>query len=362
MKAFSAAACFLLTVSCLLLEAHAEQSRPLFLRRRPVIAPDPTEYVPLARVVPGLPAARRDPISRECTFAARRTLVLVPGFSQVKAGDQTIALSRPVLYHSGRLFIPAKDADRLKRAVNDSRQLSATAAPVALTRADRRVVVIDPGHGGHDPGAIRHGVREKDVNLKIARLLKKLLAAKDFSVTMTRTTDRFIELEERAAIANRLQADYFISIHANSEPSGNISGVEVYYCDSSARYDPVARGLLAARTYKLDALKLGFVHQPTTNVIKITYGLLIEDARRQSRKLAAAVCSEVSRRLGAASRGARPGPFRVLRHANCPAVLVETGFLSHRGEVKRLADPSYQKRIAQAIADALARYDAMRCD
>ena len=361
MKALPAAVFLLSTALLSAATADAGQSRPLFLRRHRVVPPDPATYAPIASVVPGLPAPQHDPLPRTYTFAAARTLVLVPGFSQVKIGDDTLTLSRPVVSHSGRLYIPMKDVDRLKAEFGRAARTAATGA-VAFRHTGRRVVVIDPGHGAHDPGAVANGVREKDVNLSIALRLKTLLTAKGFSVTMTRSTDRFIELEERAAIANRAQADYFISIHANSEPSHSVSGVEVFYCDTDSRYDPIKRGLLAARGYKLDALKLGLVHQPCANILKIVHGLLVEDARWQSRKLAEIMCREVAHNATAASRGAKPGPFRVLRHSNCPAVLIETGFLSNRPEAKRLADPGHQKKIAEGIAAALSRYDAARCD
>ncbi|NQT20027.1 MAG: N-acetylmuramoyl-L-alanine amidase [Planctomycetes bacterium] len=329
---------------------------PPFLGHSNTAPPDAAKWTQLRTVVPpGTPPPMHDPLTHSFTFELLRDLTLVPGFSQIKYGRQIVSLARPVIYYDGKLFIPKASIPRIrellaKRPNNTQRPSSAG--------FDDLLVVLDAGHGGNDPGAVVNGLQEKDINLEVTMQLKAILESKKFQVKLTRSDDTFISLEGRSAIANRLNADLFISIHANSEPTGTVAGIETFYCDRDARFDPIVRGLVAAKRWKLNASKLGLAHKPDAEVTGILYGLLIEDARYRSRKLASAIQRDLTEHAAAESRGTKPGPMRVLRHVNCPAVLVETGFLTSRFESKRLADPSYQKRLARGIAKGLIAYAA----
>jgi len=211
---------------------------------------------------------------------------------------------------SGMLFVPAEVADAIR-----SKLRSAPSAPPPVEqprpRPRRRTVVLDPGHGGKDPGAIKYGIREKDVNLAVASLAARNLRARGVQVILTRSDDTFIELNERAAIANRAGADLFVSIHADSCPSPSVRGFTAYVARS-----PSQASIRAARS-------------------------MLKGLREAT---------------GASNHGLRHADYRVLVRTSCPAVLVELGYLSNNFEAVKLADSSYQKLLAEGIVSGVTRY------
>ena len=215
-----------------------------------------------------------------------------------------------------------------------------------------RRIVVDAGHGGHDPGATGpRGVREKDVTLAMARKLAKRLRAAGFEVVLTRRDDRYLALEERTALANTARADLFVSIHANAHPRRNRSGVETYFLNVAD--DRYARRL-AARENGLD---LGGERE----ALRILSDLDAKASAGASRRLARIVQHEVT--AGVRARvgevrdlGVKGALFYVLLGARMPAVLVETAFISNRDEERRLASPRYQDEVAGSIARAVSTF------
>jgi N-acetylmuramoyl-L-alanine amidase len=229
--------------------------------------------------------------------------------------------------------------------------LSTPTAP-APTRGIRRIVV-DAGHGGHDPGAIGpRRVREKDVTLAMARKLARRLRDAGFEVVLTRDRDRYLALEERTAIANTARGDLFVSIHANAHPRRNRAGIESYYLNvADDRY--AAR--LAARENGLDPAEGEEV------LTRILTDLEVKASAGQSRRLAELVQREVTQGVRARvgdvrDLGVKGALFYVLLGARMPAVLVETAFVSNREEERRLASPRYQDEVAAGIARAVVAY------
>ena len=323
--------------------------------------PDSGAWLNMAAALPfPVASVQRDPLTNTFTYSGGQPVVAVPGFTIVMCGSKAVTLSRPVIYYDGSLFIAREDHALIRSALaSDARLAVKTAARTRTISATRkRLIVLDPGHGGHDKGAIANRIYEKTINLKIARYVKSLLEEKGFIVRFTRSDDRFIELDDRPQIANQVQADMFVSIHANAERTGRVSGVETFYCDTDRRFNPISRGRVAAQTCRLDPRKFGLTREPACDLRSIIYGLIIEDSRYQSRRLAALIQEGVLRQTSADSRGTKPGALRVLRFANCPAVLVEVGFISNRREAKLLATSSYQKRIAAGIASGIANFAA----
>ena len=221
-----------------------------------------------------------------------------------------------------------------------------------------RRIVVDAGHGGHDPGAIGpRGVREKDVTLAIARRLATRLRTLGFEVVLTRRGDRYLPLEERTAIANTARGDLFVSVHANAHPRRSRSGVETYVLNvADDRY--AAR--LAARENGVE-LAAG-----EGDAARILTDLDAKASAGASRRLAGLVQREltsgVRARVGdVRDLGVKSALFYVLLGARMPAVLVETAFISNTVEERRLASPRYQDEVAGAIARAVrsfARSDA----
>ena len=209
-----------------------------------------------------------------------------------------------------------------------------------------QTIVIDPGHGGHDPGTSHHGLREKDLNLDIASRLRSQLEDRGLSVTMTRDRDEFISLSRRPAIANRMRADLFVSVHANANRSRQVSGVEVYYPRES-QVD--AAGLLPP---SVEPSELG---PATMTVRQILWDLVLTRTRRHSTRMAMRICRAM-RASGVRCRGVKGARFVVLREATMPAVLVEVGYVTNEEEASRLSNPASRDRIADGIADGLVAY------
>ena len=216
------------------------------------------------------------------------------------------------------------------------------------------IVVIDPGHGGIEHGAIGpSGLREKDVTLALARRLRLALqaAAPGVSVVLTRDEDRLVGLDERTAIANHNRADLLVSIHLNASPRADASGAETYYLSSKAT-DDEARILAAQENVGLAA---------TAGGDQVPLDLVLWDLAQnrhiaESADLAAAVQRHLDALAGQRNRGVRQAPFRVLMGATMPAILVEVGFISNPQEEERFRSVEHVNRVVDAMAAAVHEF------
>jgi N-acetylmuramoyl-L-alanine amidase len=213
-----------------------------------------------------------------------------------------------------------------------------------------RRIVVDAGHGGKDPGAIGPGgTLEKDVTLAIAKVLAVKLREKfGCEVIMTRDKDTYLPLEERTAIANRVGADLFVSIHANASPNRDIGGVETYYLNFSKNDKAAA---VAAR-------ENGTSLKEVSDLELILFDLMANSKINESSRLAAAIQKQLVGSLAKHYRkvndhGVRQGPFYVLLGATMPSVLVEAAFISNHVEEKRLKDRRFQEKAALAIVEGV---------
>jgi N-acetylmuramoyl-L-alanine amidase len=217
------------------------------------------------------------------------------------------------------------------------------------------VAVLDPGHGGDKEGAIGpDGVREKELALQIARRVAARLRKQGARVVLTRTGDVAVPLAERAALANAVRADLFVSIHLNAMPGAaraHAHGVESYFLSADAT-DASATAVAAREN--ADRIAGEAVLDPNDPVSGILQDLADTDALSESSRLAYALHERLVGRLGAEDRGVKQAPFYVLAGARMPAVLLEVGFVSHAAESRRLATPAYQEKVADAIAEGVA--------
>ena len=214
-------------------------------------------------------------------------------------------------------------------------------------------IVVDAGHGGHDSGTLGpDGIEEKDVVLDVAlrlgQLLKQRLGA---DVIYTRDDDTFIPLETRTAIANKAQADLFISVHANSSPDPTARGVETYYLNFTTSADALE---VAARE---NAVSDQSIHQLSDLVKKIA----LQDKINESREFASDVEQSLYSGLeegnpGLKDRGVKKAPFVVLIGANMPSILAEISFLTNPSDAQELRDGKYRERIAESLYRGVARY------
>ncbi|WP_163527748.1 N-acetylmuramoyl-L-alanine amidase [Halobacillus ihumii] len=182
--------------------------------------------------------------------------------------------------------------------------------PYQSERQEIERIILDPGHGGKDPGAIGNSLQEKDVILEIAKLVEFTLRAKGYDVLMTRTDDTFVTLEDRVKMANTWEGDLFVSIHANGYYDSSAKGIETFYSAGSS-----------------DARDLADLVQE--HVISETNNL---------------------------SRGVFKADYYVLRHTDMPAILVETGFVSNKKDAELLKSEDYREQVAKGIVKGIEKY------
>lgn len=216
----------------------------------------------------------------------------------------------------------------------------------------RRRVVIDAGHGGHDSGAVGPGgCREKDVVLAIAKNVQQMLDAAGVEAILTRDDDTFISLEERTAIANRLRADAFVSIHANSAPHGRARGIETYYLNVTDDRYSIRLAAVENKTSEEQVSDLQLILADLST--KANTQESVNMARRVQKRLV-----QYARPLNGKTRdlGVKASLFYVLLGARMPAILVETSFISNSDEARLLANATYQQRLAKAVADSVVEH------
>jgi N-acetylmuramoyl-L-alanine amidase len=217
-----------------------------------------------------------------------------------------------------------------------------------------QTVVLDPGHGGRDPGATGvGGLREKDLTLRLARTLRPKLETLGFRVVMTREDDRTIDLEERTAIAEAGGGDLFVSLHANASRRRGANGIETYYPDANHE----------RHTLRVAARENGVSDKELNALQRTLAKLRVSEVSPQSRHLAERVQTQLIQGLPeryrpVADLGVKKGPFYVLFLSDMPSVLVESGFVSNPVEAKRLGDAEYLDAIADGIATAVADHRA----
>lgn len=211
-----------------------------------------------------------------------------------------------------------------------------------------KTIVIDPGHGGKDPGAVSSsGTKEKTLVLDIAKRLKKMLENDgNYNVYLTRESDVYVELEKRTAFANDKNADLFISIHINASTKPKASGVETYYLSMASDEE-------AQATAALENASSGKTISELSSIIRyILRGAKIEE----SRELARTFQSHLARHSETSDRGVKRAPFIVLIGSNAPSILVELGFMSNPNDEKLLLRQEYREKLAKSLAEAIKAY------
>jgi N-acetylmuramoyl-L-alanine amidase len=223
-------------------------------------------------------------------------------------------------------------------------------------------IVVDPGHGGSETGAIGPGgLQEKDATLEIAkRIAAALPKALSCRIVLTRDSDVLIPLEDRASIANHEKADLFLAIHANSSRAPSARGSETYYLSLEAS-DRIAQEVAKEENQAGAAAAPSASGASANPALDFVLWDLAQSAHlKESSELAEAIQSELNTVSDTANRGIKQAPFRVLVGATMPAVLVETAFISNPEEEKKLRSPEFQQAVADAVARAVARFFSRR--
>lgn len=215
-------------------------------------------------------------------------------------------------------------------------------------------IIVDPGHGGKDFGAsgIIKGVYEKDITLAIAKkLATRLREVLHCEVILTRTTDRYLTLEERTALANTKNADLFISIHCNAAKSHDAYGIETFFLNLATDDDSI---MVAARENATSTKNISDLQSILSDLMQ---NAKVNESSRLAASIQDDLCRELNRKFGdIKNKGVKKAPFYVLLGAQMPSVLVETSFISNERECKRLTSPEYQMQLCNAITDGVARY------
>jgi len=222
--------------------------------------------------------------------------------------------------------------------------------------ASSKIIVIDPGHGGSDPGAVGYKrYKEKITVLKISKTLKSILEKKGYKVYLTRDKDRFIKLSQRTKFANKKEADLFISIHANASPSKtdlSLKGIETFFL-SPAKTEKAKR--IAAKENKSAVVNLNDMSKNT--LLSFLNKTKIVQSNKLAIDIQKGMLTQVRKKhKGVRDGGVREAPFWVLVGAQMPAVLVELGYITNPTEADRLFNPFYQKSLAKGIADGINNY------
>ena len=236
------------------------------------------------------------------------------------------------------------------------RPVKYTAKKATTKNSSKKIIVLDPGHGGQDPGAIGcSGVYEKNITLAMAKELKKILD-KDgrYKVYLTRNRDVFIPLRERVRIARRYKADLFLSIHADSARNKNAKGLSVYTLSETASDKEAAA--LAERENKADVIAGMDFAEHSREVSDILINLAQRETMNRSSEFANIMVQEMRKSVRLLDNTHRFAGFAVLKAPDVPAVLLEMGYLSNKTEEKLLRQSSYRKKLAKSTSIAIDKY------
>src|SRR3989442_4502663 len=238
-----------------------------------------------------------------------------------------VALAGLLLMIGSFAWIQFRQAETPERARESKTARSPT------TPSPFSLVVLDPGHGGQDSGAMCGGVLEKDLTLDVARRIDRLLNSEGIATLMTRVGDTYVSLADRAAFANRVRKCIFVSIHFNEDNKPVASGVETYYAGNQI----TAGSFLASW--------LPFLSRPPS-----------ESPKPESQSLAGFIQEALVAQTRSVDRGTQAKQFFVIANVTSPAVLIEGGFLTNKDDVSRLASEDYRDQLAAAVADGILRY------
>ncbi len=271
------------------------------------------------------------------------------GSNLVLIGEDKVFLSSPAKIIQSNIYVPAD----FKIKVVEQKKIK----PVVKFRDSYRKVrevILDPGHGGKDPGAMsKRGTREKDIVLDISRRVKQLLEQRGVKVRMTRNKDVFISLQERTEIACRSKADLFVSIHANSNPNRNTQGMEVYVLkdlESNEKYEEQRR-VNSKLLFRNLAMKQGQV-----DLENILDDMLYANKQVDSKLIASHVCRNVCREAKIRNGGIKRAHFYVLRNTFIPSILIEVGYLTNLQEERLLKTGLHRQKLAEGIAQSILGY------
>ncbi len=269
-------------------------------------------------------------------------------------------MNYPLVRKGARLYLPSIFiTEQLRQRFPQQVETKGKTLVIAKPRDNSvQVIVIDPGHGGKDPGAVGRKLKaqEKDINLAIALKLKQLLE-KELGVTalLTRSDDRFVSLQDRTKFANDRKADLFVSIHVNSSTGTVSRGIETYYLSTAQTSD--ARAVEALENAVVERYEGGSAARSKYDDLDFILSDLSQTEHLESsNSMATSIQQNIIAGTKGSDRGVKQANFYVLRGAFMPSILVETGFISNAEEEQLLTNQEYQDRLARTIFEGLKRF------
>ena len=256
-----------------------------------------------------------------------------------------------ILTHEAQQKSPAKET--VSRAEPPKPLAKAKKADLPVSRGGLRKIVLDPGHGGKDPGAIGvGGVAEKDVVLSVAKkLARKLQAELGVQVVLTRNDDRFVPLEDRTAMANNEDADLFISLHVNASPNSEARGIETYYLDNTTDEAAIRLAARENDTSRRNISDLQFILSDMTQNMKL------EDSITLANRLQGALIGGMAKVMSdVKDLGVKKALFYVLVGARMPSVLVEMFFITNRAEARAMSQDKYQDALVESLYEGIQKF------
>jgi N-acetylmuramoyl-L-alanine amidase len=255
------------------------------------------------------------------------------------------------LYRKGSVAPQQEPSITIPQPDTETETVPPTLLPSPIS--NKKVIVIDPGHGGTETGAKgTSGTFEKDVTMSIARKLKSMIESTGARAILTRDGDQVVSLDDRTSKANNNKADLFISIHANATIRGRARGAETYFLSTQAT-DDESRNIAAVEN---NALGLSQAPAVEDDLKLILWDMAQTEFLTESSQLAETIQQELNSTLSISNRGIKQAPFRVLTGATMPAVLIEVGFINNPEEEKLMTNGDYQIKIATAIFRSIQKF------
>jgi N-acetylmuramoyl-L-alanine amidase len=252
-----------------------------------------------------------------------------------------------------RQNLPAREVAARPAPLEQKALAKARDGDLPATSGGLRKIVLDPGHGGKDPGAIGiGGVAEKDIVLNVAKkLARKLKAELGVQVVLTRNDDRFVPLEDRTAMANNEEADLFISLHVNASANADARGIETYYLDNTTDEAAIRLAARENGTSRRNISDLQFILSDMTQNMKL------EDSITLAHRLHGALVGGMAKVIGdVKDLGVKKALFHVLVGARMPSVLVEMFFITHRNEARLMSQENYQDAVVESLYEGIQKF------
>lgn len=267
----------------------------------------------------------------------------------------TFRQMKPAVSQTQTASIPAPDFQPTPTPQPQYSAPTGEFTPKPRPRKTRKIIVIDPGHGGVDPGALGTRSREKDIVLAFSKeLVRQLKATRRYDVYLTRSSDIYIPLRQRVQIARNRNADLFISIHADAIKKKNIRGLSVYTLSEKASDREAAA--LAKKENQSDIIAGVDFGDQLPEVTNILIDLAQRDTKNASVKFAESLISSARGKTLLLDRTHRFAGFRVLKAPDVPSVLVELGFITNRTDEKQLSSSKWRRRVATGMVEAIDNY------